>query len=152
MKKIPIKSLKKLISNDRSSGYHRSHSSNDLARKFRSKYIDNGQWNDEAKEVQTDFAKFTRDIRKQLPFYHCISVTYNKGTDNSSLRVSFKLNKNGLGPSYGTSFDIYRLFIFGFPRELQKKGKFIKISYAGVRESHSHDVEIVKEAPNYWQQ
>ncbi len=35
------------------------------------------------------------------------------------MRVSFKLNKNGLGPSYGTSFDIYRLFIFGFPRELR---------------------------------
>lgn len=33
--------------------------------------------------------------------------------------------------------------------ELQKKAKFIKISAAGVRESHVHDVIITKEAPNY---
>jgi IMP dehydrogenase len=32
---------------------------------------------------------------------------------------------------------------------LQKKAKFIKISGAGVRESHVHDVIITKEAPNY---
>jgi len=33
--------------------------------------------------------------------------------------------------------------------ELQEKGKFIKISPAGTRESHVHDVIITKEAPNY---
>jgi len=32
--------------------------------------------------------------------------------------------------------------------ELQK-AKFIKISNAGMRESHAHDIEITKEAPNY---
>ena len=30
-----------------------------------------------------------------------------------------------------------------------KKAKFIKITNAGVRESHAHNVEITKEAPNY---
>lgn len=34
-------------------------------------------------------------------------------------------------------------------RELQKKSKFIKITHAGTRESHVHDVAITKEAPNY---
>ena len=34
-------------------------------------------------------------------------------------------------------------------RELQKKSKFIKITQAGTRESHVHDVAITKEAPNY---
>ncbi|MGD8534647.1 MAG: IMP dehydrogenase [Candidatus Aminicenantes bacterium] len=34
-------------------------------------------------------------------------------------------------------------------KNLQKKAKFIKISGAGVRESHVHDVIITKEAPNY---
>ena len=34
-------------------------------------------------------------------------------------------------------------------RELQTKTKFIKISPAGLRESHVHDVSITKEAPNY---
>lgn len=34
--------------------------------------------------------------------------------------------------------------------ELRKKAKFIKITPAGYRESHVHDVTILREAPNYW--
>jgi len=34
--------------------------------------------------------------------------------------------------------------------ELQTKGRFVKITAAGVKESHPHDVVITKEAPNYW--
>ncbi|MFW6297434.1 MAG: IMP dehydrogenase [Desulfosalsimonas sp.] len=33
--------------------------------------------------------------------------------------------------------------------ELRQKARFIKISPAGLRESHAHDVIITKEAPNY---
>lgn len=33
--------------------------------------------------------------------------------------------------------------------ELQKKAQFVRISAAGLRESHVHDVIITKEAPNY---
>jgi len=33
--------------------------------------------------------------------------------------------------------------------ELQEKGRFIKITGAGLKESHVHDVTITKEAPNY---
>jgi IMP dehydrogenase len=33
--------------------------------------------------------------------------------------------------------------------ELQAKGRFVRISSAGLRESHVHDVIITKEAPNY---
>jgi IMP dehydrogenase len=33
--------------------------------------------------------------------------------------------------------------------ELQRKAKLIRITPAGVRESHVHDVTITKEAPNY---
>jgi IMP dehydrogenase len=32
---------------------------------------------------------------------------------------------------------------------LQQDGKFVKITAAGVRESHPHDVNITREAPNY---
>jgi IMP dehydrogenase len=32
---------------------------------------------------------------------------------------------------------------------LQKKAKFIRISPAGLRENHPHDITITKEAPNY---
>jgi IMP dehydrogenase len=33
--------------------------------------------------------------------------------------------------------------------ELQQNSKFIRISGAGLRESHVHDVIITREAPNY---
>jgi len=33
---------------------------------------------------------------------------------------------------------------------LRKNAKFVKISGAGLKESHVHDVIITKEAPNYW--
>lgn len=34
-------------------------------------------------------------------------------------------------------------------KELQTKGRFVKMTLAGLRESHPHDVTITKEAPNY---
>jgi IMP dehydrogenase len=34
-------------------------------------------------------------------------------------------------------------------RELQQKSRFLRVSSAGLRESHVHDVIITKEAPNY---
>ncbi|MFH2076141.1 MAG: IMP dehydrogenase [Pseudomonadota bacterium] len=34
--------------------------------------------------------------------------------------------------------------------ELREKARFIRITPAGLRESHVHDVIITKEAPNYW--
>jgi IMP dehydrogenase len=34
-------------------------------------------------------------------------------------------------------------------KELQQNSKFIRISAAGLHESHVHDVMVTKEAPNY---
>jgi len=34
-------------------------------------------------------------------------------------------------------------------RDLQTKGQFVRITNAGLKESHPHDVTITKEAPNY---
>ncbi len=33
--------------------------------------------------------------------------------------------------------------------EMRTQPKFVRITSAGVRESHVHDVTITKEAPNY---
>jgi len=33
--------------------------------------------------------------------------------------------------------------------EMRTKGEFVEITSAGMRESHVHDVQITKEAPNY---
>jgi IMP dehydrogenase len=34
--------------------------------------------------------------------------------------------------------------------EMRKKARFVRITAAGLKESHVHDVIITKEAPNYW--
>jgi IMP dehydrogenase len=34
-------------------------------------------------------------------------------------------------------------------QELRTNARFVRISAAGLRESHAHDVIITKEAPNY---
>jgi IMP dehydrogenase len=33
--------------------------------------------------------------------------------------------------------------------ELRQKGRFVRVSFASVRESHPHDIIITQEAPNY---
>ena len=33
--------------------------------------------------------------------------------------------------------------------EMQQRAEFVEINTAGIRESHVHDVQITKEAPNY---
>jgi IMP dehydrogenase len=34
--------------------------------------------------------------------------------------------------------------------ELRTKARVVRISAAGLKEGHAHDVVITKEAPNYW--
>lgn len=34
--------------------------------------------------------------------------------------------------------------------ELQERGRFVRITSAGLRESHPHDIQLTTEAPNYW--
>jgi IMP dehydrogenase len=33
--------------------------------------------------------------------------------------------------------------------ELKVRGKFVRITPAGLKESHPHDIQMVVEAPNY---
>ena len=33
--------------------------------------------------------------------------------------------------------------------QFREQAKFVRITNAGVRESHAHDIQITKEAPNY---
>jgi IMP dehydrogenase len=37
----------------------------------------------------------------------------------------------------------------GTIEDMRTRAEFVEITTAGVRESHVHDVQIVKEAPNY---
>ena len=34
--------------------------------------------------------------------------------------------------------------------ELRTRARFVRVTLAGLRESHPHDVAITHEAPNYW--
>jgi IMP dehydrogenase len=36
--------------------------------------------------------------------------------------------------------------------DLRKRARFVRITSAGLKESHVHDVVITKEAPNYRQE
>jgi IMP dehydrogenase len=36
-------------------------------------------------------------------------------------------------------------------QELNERAKFIKVTPAGLKEAHPHDVTIIKDAPNYTQ-
>ncbi|HPJ12351.1 MAG TPA: IMP dehydrogenase [Caldisericia bacterium] len=38
----------------------------------------------------------------------------------------------------------------GTIQDLQEYAKFVQVTASGVRESHPHDIQIVREAPNYW--
>ncbi|HZX10294.1 MAG TPA: IMP dehydrogenase [Acidobacteriota bacterium] len=62
----------------------------------------------------------------------------NKGSVSHILEMMVGGLRAGMG--YAGCADI---------KELQKKSRFIKITSAGVQESHVHDVIITKEAPNY---
>ena len=42
------------------------------------------------------------------------------------------------------------LYRRGVDRGIAEKGQFVRITGAGLRESHVHDVQITAEAPNYW--
>ncbi|MBA4398046.1 MAG: IMP dehydrogenase, partial [Syntrophus sp. (in: bacteria)] len=35
-------------------------------------------------------------------------------------------------------------------QDMRENARFVRITSAGLRESHVHDVIITKEAPNYW--
>ena len=42
-----------------------------------------------------------------------------------------------------------RVFLGHTIEELRAKGKFVRITAAGLKESHPHDIQMVVEAPNY---
>lgn len=66
----------------------------------------------------------------------------------------------GLVPFRGPVADVIHQFVgglryaFGYCgarnlEEFQKKAKMIRVSFAGLREAHPHDVTMLKDAPNY---
>ncbi|MEK7406792.1 MAG: IMP dehydrogenase [Acidobacteriota bacterium] len=87
----------------------------------------------------------------------------NAGADRYGQEGSGKLVPEGIEgrvPSKGPLADLVYQLVGGLKAgmgycgcgtigELQQKAKFLRVTSAGLRESHVHDVIITKEAPNY---
>ena len=82
------------------------------------------------------FQNFETDSKKLVPEGVVGRVAY-KGSVSEVIHQMLGGLKSGMG--YSGSKDIKKL----------KKSKFIKISSASIIENHPHDVNIIREAPNY---
>ena len=91
-----------------------------------------------------DLYKTIESLKPLEPTY--VSVTYGAGGSTrgktleivSRIRDEFELEAMAHFTCVGATVD-----------ELRTRAEFVEISSAGMRESHVHDVQIVKEAPNY---
>jgi len=83
------------------------------------------------------FQDMEDDIHKLVPEGITARVPY-KGTLNEVIFQFLGGLRSGMG--YCGAHNI---------AELKEKGKFVRITAAGVTESHPHDVTITREAPNY---
>jgi len=83
---------------------------------------------------------------------------FQEGTDNPQKLVAEGIE--GRVPYKGPAVNIIQQLIGGVRasmgytgsptlEDLRTKARFVRITNAGIRESHVHDVAIVKEAPNY---
>ena len=85
------------------------------------------------------FQAGTKDVKKLVPEGIAGRVPY-KGTVQEVIYQLIGGLRSGMG--YCGTPDI---------PTLQKNGRFIRITGAGLKESHPHDISITKEAPNYSQ-
>ena len=83
------------------------------------------------------FQDFENDSKKLVPEGIVGRVPY-KGELNESIHQFVGGLKAGMGYCGTKSIT-----------ELKKRGKFVKVTTAGILESHPHNVQITKEAPNY---
>ena len=83
------------------------------------------------------FQDVEEDFKKLVPEGIVGRVPY-KGELNESIHQFIGGLRAGMG--YCGTKDI---------KTLQEKGKFIKITASGIKESHPHNISITKEAPNY---
>ena len=83
------------------------------------------------------FQDVEEDFKKLVPEGFVGRVPY-KGELNESVHQFIGGLRAGMG--YCGTKDI---------KTLQEKGKFIKITAPGIKESHPHNISITKEAPNY---
>lgn len=81
---------------------------------------------------------FQEDLTKMVPEGIEGMVPYKGSAHQMVTQLTGGL-RSGMGLAGCSSID-----------ELRTKARMVRISNAGLRESHPHDVHITKESPNYW--
>ena len=80
---------------------------------------------------------FQQDAQKLVPEGVEGRVAYKGSVEDSVFQLMGGL-RSGMGYCGCTTIE-----------ELKENGRFVKISSAALKESHPHDIQITKEAPNY---
>ena len=80
---------------------------------------------------------FQEDAKKLVPEGVEGRIAYKGSVEDSVYQLMGGL-RSGMGYCGAGTID-----------ELRENGRFIKMTSAGLRESHPHDIQITKEAPNY---
>ena len=80
---------------------------------------------------------FQEDAKKLVPEGVEGRIAYKGNVEDSVYQLMGGL-RSGMGYCGARTID-----------ELRENGRFIKMTSAGLRESHPHDIQITKEAPNY---
>ncbi len=80
---------------------------------------------------------FQEDTKKLVPEGVEGRIAYKGSVEDSVYQLMGGL-RSGMGYCGTATID-----------DLRENGKFIKMTSAGLRESHPHDIQITKEAPNY---
>ncbi len=80
---------------------------------------------------------FQEDAKKLVPEGVEGRIAYKGSVEDSVYQLMGGL-RSGMGYCGTATID-----------ELRENGRFIKMTSAGLRESHPHDIQITKEAPNY---
>ena len=80
---------------------------------------------------------FQEDAKKLVPEGVEGRIAYKGSVEDSVYQLMGGL-RSGMGYCGTATID-----------DLRENGKFIRMTSAGLRESHPHDIQITKEAPNY---
>ena len=91
----------------------------------------------EAMECGSKDRYFQEDAKKLVPEGVEGRIAYKGSVEDSVYQLMGGL-RSGMGYCGTATID-----------DLRENGKFIKMTSAGLRESHPHDIQITKEAPNY---
>ena len=94
----------------------------------------------------TAYVHLARDLLRAFPVLDDVSVSHAwSGRIGYTFDEFPHLDRSPNGVYYAMGY-------CGTPTvdDLRTNARFVRITASGLRESHPHDIQITKEAPNYW--